>query len=86
MQYFETHPLLDSVYRGVPHTDDGEVFPSKLKFKLLIIDQSHIIAERFLLCIEKTEGTKPTPGEEAALSRGLQWMDKFRTEGPKNWW
>jgi len=47
MKFHEEHPLLDTDHLQMVPGGDGEVFNPPLKLKLLILDQSHIIAERF---------------------------------------
>lgn len=49
MEFYEQHPLLDADHLQMVPGGDGEVFKPPLKLKLLILDQSHIIAERFEL-------------------------------------
>lgn len=49
MEFHEQHPLLDAGHLQMVPGGDGEVFNPPLKLKLLILDQSHIIAEKFEL-------------------------------------
>jgi hypothetical protein len=47
IEFYEQHQLLDEErLQGVPG-GDGEVFNPPLKFQLLILDQTYVIAERF---------------------------------------
>ena len=55
IEYYEEHPRLnDPGWQCVPGSD-GEQFNPPLKFKLLVLDQSHVIAEKF----EIMERAKP---------------------------
>jgi hypothetical protein len=47
IQYHEQHLLLDQPGLQCEPGGDGEVFNPPLKLSLLILDQSHIIAEKF---------------------------------------
>ena len=49
MEFHEQHPLLDVDHLQMVPGGDGRVFDPPLKLKLLILDQSHIIAETFEL-------------------------------------
>jgi len=49
IQFFDTHPLLEDKRLQVYPGGNGELFNPPLKFGLLILDQSYVIAERFLL-------------------------------------
>ena len=49
MKFHEQHPLLDDPQFQFRPGDDGERYDPPLKLKLLILDQSQIIAQRFLL-------------------------------------
>jgi hypothetical protein len=47
MEFYERHPLLArEELQYVPH-GDGKRFEPALKLALLVLDQSHFIAERF---------------------------------------
>jgi hypothetical protein len=83
--YYEKHDLLDTVSQTVPNTDGLEVFDPPVKFALLIIDQSYIIAQRFEMIIVSdgvTTTTGWTPMEKQqkmeALNRALDSIDKYR--------
>jgi hypothetical protein len=85
IEYYEKHELLDTVSQTVPNTDGMEVFNPPVKFTLLRIDQSYIIAQRFEMII-LTDGVATTIGwtpmqkqqKTEALKRALDWMDKYR--------
>jgi len=69
----------------VPKTDGMEVFNPPVKFILLNIDQSYIIAERFEMIIlndgvTTMMGWTPMRKQQKmeALKRGLDSMDKYR--------
>ncbi|MBN9692819.1 MAG: sel1 repeat family protein [Verrucomicrobia bacterium] len=47
LEFYDEHPLLNSPHLQLVPGGDGEVFRPPLQLKLLILDQSHIIAERF---------------------------------------
>ncbi len=47
MEYFEEHPLLTEDLQYKPHNDYGEKFNPPIKFTLLKLDDTYIIAERF---------------------------------------
>ena len=46
MRFYEQHELIDTSLQAVPG-GDGEVFNPPIKFCVLFLDQSHVIAERF---------------------------------------
>ena len=52
MEFHEEHPSLQAVSRSVPNTDGLETFDPSVKFGLLVIDQSYVIAQRFDLFLE----------------------------------
>jgi len=85
IKYYEKHELLDTVSQTVPKTDGMEVFNPPVKFILLNIDQSYIIAERFEMIIlndgvTTMMGWTPMRKQQKmeALKRGLDSMDKYR--------
>jgi hypothetical protein len=59
IQYFDAHPLLEDKRLQRHSGGNGEVFHPPMKFGLLIVDQSYVIAESFLL-------------EESPLPAGLR--------------
>jgi hypothetical protein len=85
IEYHEKHELLDNVSQSVPNTDDGQVFNPPIKFVLLNIDQSYVIAQRFDLTI-LNNGASTTIGptlaqkqqKQEVLKRALESMDKYR--------
>jgi hypothetical protein len=86
MEFYEQHPRLENISQTVPNTDGMEVFTPPVKFTLLVMDQSHIIAQRFVLRIEDGDIFKDAIGmdenrkqrQAEDLKRGLDWMEKFR--------
>ena len=86
IKYFEEHERLQSVSRAVPNTDGMEVFKPSVKFSLLNVDQSYIIAQRFEMSIlsdgvtdvrtGRTEMEKQRMTE--CLKRALDSIDKYR--------
>jgi hypothetical protein len=59
MEFYERHPLLEAGHLQAVPGGDGEVFRPPLDLKLLILDQSHVIAERFEL--RKPAENRPRP-------------------------
>jgi hypothetical protein len=58
IQYHEEHPLLNQQALQYEPGCDGKLFDPPRKFSLLILDQTHIIAEKFE--IEEPPPLKPT--------------------------
>ena len=54
IEFHEDHPLLTPSLQSIPG-GDGEQFDPPVKFTILLLDQSYIIAERFLIRAEKPE-------------------------------
>lgn len=88
IKYFEEHERLQTVSRAVPHTDGMEVFNPSVKFSLLSIDQSYIIAQRFEMSIlsdgvSHTIGRRPERKQHMmeSLNRALDLMNKYRLPG-----
>jgi len=86
MEFHEQHPLMENISQIVPNTDGMETYDPPVKFGLLLIDQSYMIAGQFVLRIEDVNGFKNTSSMDdrqrqqrvAALQRGLEWMEPFR--------
>ena len=86
MEFYEQHQRLESVSRCVPNTDGMKVFDPSVVFHLLVIDQSYIIAQQFVLRIENDNIFKDATGIDDAqkqqfakdLKRGLDCIEKFR--------
>jgi hypothetical protein len=85
IRYYEQHDLLDAVSKTVPNTDGMEVFNPPVKFALLKIDRSCIIAQRFEMIIlgdgvTNTIGWTPMQKQQnmEALNRALDSIDKYR--------
>ncbi len=84
MEFHEHHPLLENISQDVPNSDGLEFYDPPVKFGLLNIDQSYIIAGQFGLRIYDGNGfTNVSDLEErrrrvAALQIGLEWMKPFR--------
>jgi hypothetical protein len=49
VEYFEKHPRLLTVSQSVPHSDDMEQFNPPIQFKMLALEDTWVIAERFQL-------------------------------------
>jgi hypothetical protein len=47
VRYFEQHELLKTIGQDIPHTDGGEYFKPPIKFTLLELEDTYVIAERF---------------------------------------
>jgi hypothetical protein len=85
IKYYEEHERLQNVSRAVPNTDGMEMFKPEIKFTLLVIDQSCIIAQRFEMSI-LSDGVTNTIGRTATqkeqmmekLKRALDSIDKYR--------
>ena len=54
IEFHEEHPRLNPSLQAIPG-GDGEQFDPPVKFTILILNQSYIIAERFLIRAEKPE-------------------------------
>lgn len=93
IEYHEEHEKLRSLCRSVPHSDGLETFDPAIKFALLKMDQSYIIAERFELTILRDGVTNTIFGNAAdkdravaRLQRDLEALEQFRiTPTPKRW-
>lgn len=59
IEFHEKHPLLEAGHLQLVPGGDGEVFRPPLDLKVLILDQSHVIAERFE--IHKCADSRPRP-------------------------
>lgn len=86
MEFYEEHPKLENISQMVPNTDGMEVFTPSVKFTLLVMDKSYVIAQHFLLRIENADIFKDAIGmdenrkqrQAEVLKRGLDWMERFR--------
>jgi hypothetical protein len=85
IQYYEQHELLDTVSQTVPNTDGLETFNPPVKFTLLIIDQSYVIAQRFEMSIlhdgvTNRIGLTPARRQQKMedLKRALDSIDRYR--------
>src|ERR1017187_5842330 len=89
MEFHEQHPLLENISQVVPNTDGMETYDPPVKFGLLLMDQSYVIAGQFALRIYDVDGFKHVSDlgdrqrRAAALQRGLDWMEPFRLQGLK---
>ena len=91
MEFHEQHPLLENLSQVVPNTDGMETYDPPVKFGLLKMDQSYVIAGQFALRLEHWNMFKDVLGMDdrqrqqnvAALQRGLAWMEPFRLTGLK---
>jgi hypothetical protein len=86
MEFHEQHPLLENLSQVVPNTDGMETYDPPVKFGLLKMDQSYVIAGQFALRLEHWNMFKDVLGMDdrhrqqnaADLQRGLEWMESFR--------
>ena len=85
IEYHEDHEQLRSLSRCVPHSDGEETFDPAIKFTLLQMDQTYIIAQRFELTILSDGVSNRTYGNAqkkdralARLQRDLEALEKFR--------
>jgi hypothetical protein len=85
IKYNEAHARLHADLQTVPHTDCENVFTPPIRFTLLSIDQSYVIAERFEMTVlyeSLPKGIELTPIEEKRKSeersRVMDSIRKFR--------
>jgi hypothetical protein len=82
IEYEESHQLLNSVSRCVPNTDGEEIWDPSVKFALLTIDQSYIIAQRFEVRIDYGNVIGLTTEREQrrseSISANTAWLEQFR--------
>ena len=82
IEYDENHELLKSVSRGVPNTDGEESWDPSVKFAVLTVDQSCIIAQRFEVGIDYGFVTGLTTDQKQRQSEGIQainaWLEQFQ--------
>jgi hypothetical protein len=85
IEYHETHERLEKVSRSVPNTDGMETWNPAIRFALLRIDQSYVIAQRFEMSILSdgvTGWSGRTPEQEQkmmeSLKKALESIDKYR--------
>jgi len=82
IEYEENHQLLNSVSRCVPNTDGEEIWDPSVKFALLIIDQSYIIAQRFEARIDYGNVIGLTTEQEQRRSERINattaWLEQFQ--------
>ena len=89
MEFHEQHPLVENISQVVPNTDGMDTYDPPVKFGLLKIDQSYVIAGQFALHFEDVNGFKNVSdmGDRqhrmASWQRGLNWMEPFRLPGLK---
>jgi hypothetical protein len=91
MEFHEQHPRLEAISQIVPNTDGMETYDPPVKFGLLQIDQSYVIAGQFALRLETAHLLNNMSGLDdqqrqqrvASLQRGLDWMEPFRLPGLK---
>ena len=83
VEFHEEHPLLAGISQTVPNTDGMDVYDPPVKFGLLGMDQSYVIAGQFALSVEHGDKFKNVIGlpekdrlrRVAYLERGLEWME-----------
>jgi hypothetical protein len=51
VEYYEEHPRLLTVSQCVPHSDGMKYFNPPIRFKLLVLENTWVIAERFELLL-----------------------------------
>jgi hypothetical protein len=86
IEFFEDHPLLQNIGQTVPNTDGMKYFHPPVKFTMLKIDQSHVIAQRFVLLMDHDDPFKNSVGfndqqkqhDRDAKKQAIDWMEKFR--------
>jgi hypothetical protein len=91
IEYHEQHPLLAKVSQTVPNTDGMEEYDPPVKFGVLVMDQTHIIAGKFALHLDHGNWFECVSGwseqerqhRVADLKRGLEWMEQYRLPGLK---
>jgi hypothetical protein len=89
LEFYEEHEMLQKVSQTVPNTDGLKMWDPPIRFGLLKIDQTYVIAQRFELRIEHAVDFKNSVGFSdqqiqnalEANRRALEWMDKFRLAG-----
>ena len=52
MKFHEEHPLLANIQQDVPNTDGMEIYDPPVKFGVLVIDQTYVIAGQFALRLD----------------------------------
>jgi hypothetical protein len=57
VEYYEEHPRLKTVSQCVPHSDGMKYFKPPVKFKLLVLENTWVIAARFELLLPPVRTT-----------------------------
>jgi hypothetical protein len=82
IKYDENHELLKSVGQCVPNTDGEEVWDPSVKFAVLTIDQSYIIAQRFEVRMDYGKVIGLTTEQEQQRSESIKattaWLEQFQ--------
>jgi hypothetical protein len=82
IEYDENHELLNSVSRFLPNTDGDEIWDPSVKFAVLTVDQSYIIAQRFEGGIEYGRVIGLTTEQEQRRSEDINaitaWLGQFQ--------
>jgi hypothetical protein len=82
IEYEEKHELLNSVSRCVPKTDGEEIWDPSVKFAMLTIDQSYVIAQRFEVRIDYGKVIGLTTEQEQRRSERINattaWLQQFQ--------
>jgi hypothetical protein len=82
IEYDENHELLHSVSQCVPNTDGEESWDPSVKFAVLTVDQSYIIAQRFEVSIVHGLVIGLPPEQEQRRSEGIKaitaWLEQFQ--------
>ena len=82
IKFYEQHPTLDSVSRYVPNTDCEQAWHESVKFSMLAIDQSFIIAQRFEIQINYGNDTGLVDAHKQASQEArksfIDWLEPFR--------
>jgi hypothetical protein len=86
LEFHEQHPLLEKVSQIVPNSDGMETYDPPVKFGVLVMDQSYVIAGQFALRLEYVNEFKNESGMDeqqrqrtvAAFQRRLERMEPFR--------
>jgi hypothetical protein len=82
IEFHEQHPLLEKVSQCVPNTDGMEIYDPPVKFGVLIMDQTYVIAGQFALHLQHGDGAglpeREKQQREAQVQSRLEWMEPFR--------
>jgi hypothetical protein len=84
MEFHEQHPLLEEVSQTVPNSDGLEVYDPPVKFGVLLLDQTYVVAGQFALRLNYGDvvglDEQKKQNHRAQFQRKLEWMEPFRLE------